>query len=118
MIDDRLKDIGIKGYVLLQINLTEKTVMTEVIDEKEAEKANYLYVEAEKKAALENHTVVALIFSNAVGGIKSAYPNYFSDYSQFIKYLSYVKRIHDLYGEDKSLSTTWFKSIFGIRKTS
>ena len=27
--------------------------MTEVIDEKEAEKANYLYVEAEKKAALK-----------------------------------------------------------------
>jgi ppGpp synthetase/RelA/SpoT-type nucleotidyltranferase len=116
VIDDRLKDVGIKGYVLLQINLTEKTVLTEVIDEKEAEKANYLYVEAEKKAALENHTVVALVYSNAVGGIKSAYPNYFADSSQFIKYLSYVKKIYDLYGEDKSLSTIWFKSIFGIRK--
>jgi ppGpp synthetase/RelA/SpoT-type nucleotidyltranferase len=116
VIDDKLKDVGIKGYVLLQINLTEKTVLTEVIDEKEAEKANYLYVEAEKKAALENHTVVALVYSNAVGGIKSAYPNYFADSSQFIKYLSYVKKIYDLYGEGKSLSTIWFKSIFGIRK--
>jgi hypothetical protein len=92
--------------------------MTKVIDEKEAKKANYLYVEAEKKAALENHTVVALVFSNAVGGIKSAYPNYFADSSQFIKYLSYVKRIYELYGEDKSISTAWFKSMLGIRKIS
>jgi ppGpp synthetase/RelA/SpoT-type nucleotidyltranferase len=118
VIDERLKDESIKGYVLLQMNLHEKTVATEVIDEAEAEKASLLYVEAEKKAAIENHTVVALVFSNAVGGIKSAYPNYFADSSQFIKYLAYIRRIFDLYGDNKSFSTSLFKSIFGIKRKS
>jgi ppGpp synthetase/RelA/SpoT-type nucleotidyltranferase len=118
VIDERLKDESIKGYVLLQMNLHKKTVATEVIDEAEAEKASLLYVEAEKKAAIENHTVVALVFSNAVGGIKSAYPNYFADSSQFIKYLAYIRRIFDLYGDNKSFSTSLFKSIFGIKRKS
>jgi len=116
VIDDRLRDESIKGYVLLQIDLNNKTVNTEVIDEEEAEKASIYYVEAEKKAALQKNTVVALVFSNAVGGIKSAYPNYFADSSEFIKYLIYIRRIYDLYGEEKSFATSILKSIFRIRK--
>ena len=68
--------------------------MTEVIDEKKAEKLT-TYTQKLKKVALEKHTVVIFVFSNADGGVKSAYPNYFADYLQFIKYFSYVKRIHN-----------------------
>lgn len=53
-------------------------------------------MEAEKKSAVEKNSVVALVYSNAFGGIKSANPNYFADSSEFIRYLSFIRRIYEL----------------------
>lgn len=116
VVDDRLNNELIRGYVLLEISLSQKLVRTTVFDERNEKKAAAVYVAAEKNAATTTDAVVALVYSNAVGGIKSAYPNYFADSSEFIRCLNYIRRIYETDGQDKSFSTSMLRSILGIKK--
>ncbi|GAC14031.1 conserved hypothetical protein [Aliiglaciecola lipolytica E3] len=116
VVDDRLNDERIRGYVLLEINMKQKKVQTTVFEEENAQKAAQVYVAAEKHAAVTEDAVVALVFSNAVGGIKSAYPNYFADSSEFIRCLLYIRRIYEAYDSEKSFSTSVLKTLFGVKQ--
>jgi len=49
-----------------------------------------MYTEAEKQSAGKEYIVVALVSTVALGGIKEAYPNYFADSTEFLKYLLFV----------------------------
>ncbi len=44
----------------------------------------------EEKKAFQNHSIVALVSTNAIGGVQEAYPNYFADSEDFIKYLHII----------------------------
>jgi ppGpp synthetase/RelA/SpoT-type nucleotidyltranferase len=78
------------GYVLLQIDINAGTVETRAFREAEGQLAEKEYTTAERQAAGRDERIVALVSSNAVGGIKEAYPNYFADSSKFIHLLSLV----------------------------
>ena len=66
--------------------------MYENKDSVAAEKAN---LELEKQTIDDPRTVVALVSSAAVGGIKAAYPNYFADSTEFLKLLYIVQNARD-----------------------
>jgi ppGpp synthetase/RelA/SpoT-type nucleotidyltranferase len=78
------------GFVLLKINLEKKTVESLMFASSKTKEAEAEYLRLEAKTAKEEGTVVALVSSTAVGGIKEAYPNYFADSSNFLNHLRLV----------------------------
>lgn len=92
VIDEKIIHNPNSGYVLLKINTKKKTVASEFFEKEDNKLAESQYIAAEKESAKKNGTVVALVSTTAVGGIKEAYPNYFADSSEFIKYLIYINQ--------------------------
>jgi hypothetical protein len=110
-VDDRLTKIAVSGYALLEINLEKHQVTSSIFGEKEFSESTAAYLEAEKRAAVTNKLVVALVSTDAVGGIKEAYPNYFADAGLF---LAYISASINAYREfNKSDVSRILKKIFG-----
>ncbi len=85
------------GYILIVIEHIEKemySINPIYYHEDEVIKANQDYFLEERKALI-NTNVVALVSTNAIGGVQEAYPNYFADSKDFIKYLSIVNAGYD-----------------------
>lgn len=78
------------GYVLLSINIGNKTVTSVFFLEENGDKARDAYIDAEKEAARDKNIVVALVSSTALGGIKQAYPNFFADSTEYLIRLSFL----------------------------
>lgn len=87
IVDEQLDELSDRGYVLLQIDTIKSEVTSQFFPSDDMEEAERYYIKAEKEAAKSNKLVVALVSSSAVGGIKQAYPNYFADSTEFMKYL-------------------------------
>lgn len=71
----------------------EASVQTTVFNKKQNNLAEKNYAEAEKKAADYPEVVVALVSTDSIGGIKSAYPNYFADSTEFLKNLEFIQSV-------------------------
>jgi ppGpp synthetase/RelA/SpoT-type nucleotidyltranferase len=91
VIDGELKEASEDvGYVLLIIDTNQHIVNSTYFKNADSELAERKYTEAEKAASSQSKVVVALVSTGAVGDIKEAYPNYFADSTQFLKYLNYI----------------------------
>lgn len=110
IIGDKIIENPDSGYVLLKINTVDHTLSSALFDKEENELAEAQYIEAEKESAEINGTVVALVSTTAVGGIKEAYPNYFADSTEFIKHLFYIN------GARTNRKKGFFNTLFGINK--
>ncbi|WP_435275091.1 hypothetical protein ACMAZF_17955 [Psychrobium sp. nBUS_13] len=115
VIDERLDQEPVDGYVLLEVDMKKSMVSSTLFEEHDGENAAKVYIAAEKNAAVHDHLVVALVYSNAVGGVKAAYPNYFADSTVFVKYLAYIRRIYSVSNDDKSFGTGLMRKLFGIK---
>ncbi|TYK66669.1 RelA/SpoT domain-containing protein [Colwellia echini] len=112
IVDDRLENEKVEGYVLLKIELNKFRVQSILHADNESAAREYILLE--KQAARNDDLVVAMVYSDAVGGIKDAYPNYFADSTVFLRYLGFVRRIYQLSNDEKSVSTGFLKRIFRI----
>lgn len=92
IVDGQLQESFVDGYVLLEVNTAVGTVSSTVFNKDENEDAERMYIELEKKATGKIESVVALVSTTAVGGIKEAYPNYFADSTEFLKHLEFIKK--------------------------
>jgi ppGpp synthetase/RelA/SpoT-type nucleotidyltranferase len=86
--DDHMAEQQTSGYVLLSIDTELQEVDVKLFAEDQFATGNSMYLQAEMASASQPHISVALVSSDAVGGIKEAYPNYFADSSEFVKYMS------------------------------
>ena len=93
IIDDRLSELPGSGYVLLKIDTLNRAVSAGMYESKDSAAAENAYIELEKETIDEPRTVVALVSSAAVGGIKAAYPNYFADSTEFLKLLNIIENV-------------------------
>ena len=93
IVDDHISEKSINGYILLKVDTEKHEVTTTLFENKNISDAEKQYVEMEKSAAELKNITVALISTTAVGGIKEAYPNYFADSSEFLKYLFLINSI-------------------------
>lgn len=95
VIDEELAKKPNSGYALLTIDTSKKEVLSMLFPagQGDAADAAHAYIKAEKEHVKNDGMIVALVSSSAVGGIKEAYPNYFADSSEFIKYLHLVMAI-------------------------
>jgi ppGpp synthetase/RelA/SpoT-type nucleotidyltranferase len=88
--DEHISEKQVSGYVLLKIDIHKANVTSTLFDSSQNESAEKMYLEYEKEAAASKDIVVALVSTTAVGGIKEAYPNYFADSTEFLKYLLHI----------------------------
>lgn len=116
VVDDRLNNEKVEGYVLLKINMAQSNIQSIIFEKNDGVNAAKQYINLEKEAAVNNNLVVAMVYSDAVGGIKAAYPNYFADSTVFVKYLAYIRRIYELSNDEKSVGTSFLRKLFGIKK--
>lgn len=86
--DDALSEEPHDGYVLLTIDVKRKRLSMAVFEKADFSIAAAKYLEQEKQAPAGGGKVVVLVSTEAVGGIKAAYPNYFGDSTRFIALLS------------------------------
>lgn len=101
---------NISGYILLTLKEQNKDmfkVSMTFYPENDLEKAENEYIKYEKEFIKNNNSIVALISSTALGGIKEAYPNYFADTTKFIKYLKILVDVNNKY--KKSFLSKFFK---------
>jgi ppGpp synthetase/RelA/SpoT-type nucleotidyltranferase len=101
VIGEELNSVGSDGYVLLEINTLTKSVKYTLFDHGEAEDAQNIYTETEKITSDKNsNIIVALVYANAVGGIKEAYPNFFADSTKFSEHLKLITDAEDLFRQN------------------
>lgn len=93
IVDNTIRDDHLDGYILIEMDTDEASLQTTVFNKEQNELAEKNYAEAEKKAADYPEVVVALVSTDSIGGIKSAYPNYFADSTEFLKHLEFIQSV-------------------------
>jgi ppGpp synthetase/RelA/SpoT-type nucleotidyltranferase len=89
-----------QGYYLVYVNLEVGSVIAQdFFGSNEIDLANDRYLALEKKIDGNDKEITALVSTEAVGGIKEAYPNYFADAQ---KLLTYMKIFEVLYSRHES----------------
>jgi ppGpp synthetase/RelA/SpoT-type nucleotidyltranferase len=82
------------SYMLLQINLSDMELTCTDFKQEQVTLAEQEYTKAEKKFLDSPQNVtVALIYSDAIGGIREAFPNYFADSHEFLGYLALISTV-------------------------
>lgn len=81
------------GYILVRLNTQTKSIQCDYFKKENAEAASEYYTLLESTIRDDSNWIVALVSSNAVDGIKQAYPNYFADSRNFLKYLGFIHLI-------------------------
>jgi putative GTP pyrophosphokinase len=81
------------AFYLVQLNFeaAEKTVSITPFARDQLERANAAYAEAEKQAT-DSGSQVVLVSAGSIESLRRAYPNYFLDTHEFLRYLSRVER--------------------------
>lgn len=108
--DDRITREMVRGYVLLVIDIKEHQLESTIFDESDFDSAAKAYLEAEKNFSALGGRIAALVSTDAVGGLKEAYPNYFADSTMFLRLLVTCSRVYKKHNPSK-LSRT-IKKLF------
>ena len=90
IVDGHLQETFVDGYVLLEVNTAKATVSSTVFKKEDSKAAEEMYIKLEKKCSGKFESVVALVSTTALGGIKKAYPNYFADSTDFLIHLNMI----------------------------
>ncbi|WP_395741715.1 RelA/SpoT domain-containing protein [Prosthecobacter sp.] len=109
--DDHFTKVATKGYFLLEINLEKHEIQSRHFPEDKFQAGVEAYLAAEKQAAIVKELVVALVSTDALGGITEAYPNYFADSSLFTKYIAASIEAYQRYMPNAIYRI--YKKIFG-----
>ena len=91
-----IEEVSLNGYVLIIIDKIDQVsfgVSSKIFPSDKFTDATDEYFEAEKNVLINKHFVTALVSTNAVGGIKKAYPNYFADATKFLEYVNMINHI-------------------------
>jgi hypothetical protein len=108
--DDHFTKLSVSGYVLLEIDLEKSKVDTRIFKKEDFAASTAAYLAAEKRALATKELVVALVSTDAVGGIKEAFPNYFADSSLFLNYVSASLEAYRVFNQTDM--SRFFKRVF------
>ncbi|MDY6460489.1 hypothetical protein [Acinetobacter faecalis] len=79
------------GYVLIQLDTSTQKISYEFFPKARHSEASLKYSYYEKLFSKEEKLIVTLLSTDAVGGLKQAYPNYFADSEFFLAHIQYIK---------------------------
>ena len=86
------------GYFLVKVDLEVGSVVADdFYGDDQINLANEKYVEIEKEIEGNSSKIVALVSTQAVGGIKEAYPNYFADGQKLLFYMKIFEALYVRY---------------------
>lgn len=92
ILEGQIDESRSEGYVLLKLDVRGRTLETQIFTKSESEDAEKAYTALETENIEHDHIVVALISTAKVNDIKDAYPNFFGDSTDFIRYLSLINK--------------------------
>ena len=81
------------GFVLIRLNVQNYKIEDEFFNRSEHDLASLRYSQYEKLLSNDKKWIITLLSTDAVGGLKEAYPNYFADSELFLNYISYIKMV-------------------------
>lgn len=84
------------GLILIRLNTQNHKIEHEFFKSSEYDLASLRYSEYEQLLSHDNKWIIALLSTDAVGGLKEAYPNYFADSETFLHYISFIKMAAEL----------------------
>ncbi|MDV8157993.1 RelA/SpoT domain-containing protein [Acinetobacter bereziniae] len=94
-LNDLNKVLGAKsykdGFVLIRLNVQTGKIEDEFFKSSDQTLASQRYSQYEKLLSKNEKWIVALLSTNAIGGLKEAYPNYFADSEIFLSYIGLIK---------------------------
>jgi hypothetical protein len=85
--DDHCGKDAYDGYVILEIDIPNKKLALNRFPRIRFEDAAAHYLKVEKTIKVDSGKVVVLVSTDAVSGLKEAYPNYFADSATFLHLL-------------------------------
>lgn len=99
-----------KGYVLIITDIFAKEVTVKYYEKENVKQAESDYIEHEKRFTLLSDKICVLVATSTLGDIQKAYPNYFADSIEFLKYVRVIERSpHDI---NDGWIIDFFKKIF------
>lgn len=91
-INKKLMSINYKdGFVLIRLNVQNYKIEHEFFNRSEHDLASLRYSQYEQLLSNDKKWIITLLSTDAVGGLREAYPNYFADSEIFLNYVSYIK---------------------------
>lgn len=94
LVNDKIIPENNAWYILIKINLNEKTLSITSFNSDNSIIAEKKYTEEEKKSVDNNNLIIALISTTKFWEIRHAYKNYFADSTNFIKHLQFINFAH------------------------
>jgi hypothetical protein len=84
------KQDGKTDYFLLELTEHARKIIVSQYSTSDFERATQHYLEKEKQAKIDSSYDVVLVAASSMHALKSAYPNYFADSKDFLKYIQRV----------------------------
>ncbi len=113
---EQINKITKPGYVLITIDEIDGEtigIKSHFYPIEQLKNAIEMYLVSEKEYLSHQNLVTALVSTDAIGGVKEAYPNYFADSSVFLKYLHIVTEVHkrhNTYFDDIKYTLLYWKN--------
>lgn len=79
------------SFILIRLNIATRKIEHEKFSKKESKEALKLYSLYEQTLSKNPNIIVALLSTDAIGGLQEAYPNYFADSEMFIQYINIIE---------------------------
>ena len=84
------------GFVLIQLDTDTQKIDYDFFPKENHSEASLKYSYYEKEFSKQKHLIVTLLSTDAMGGLKQAYPNYFADSEFFLAHVKYIKMVAEL----------------------
>ncbi len=81
------RQLRVKDYVILEIDIRSERLTLNRFPRDRFDDAAAHYLSVEKSINIDSGKVVVLVSTDAVNGLKEAYPNYFADSATFLHLL-------------------------------
>jgi ppGpp synthetase/RelA/SpoT-type nucleotidyltranferase len=108
--DDHCGKDAYDGYVILEIDILSEKLALNRFHSNHFDDAAAYYLKIEKTIKVDSGKVVVLVSTDAVNGLKEAYPNYFADSATFLHLLKICIDVYKVSNPSKISRT--IKKIF------
>lgn len=93
-----------QGFILIRLNIKTRKIEHENFSKKDNKQALERYSLYEQTLSKNPNIIVALLSTDAIGGLQEAYPNYFADSEMFLSYINIIESVIKLVSIKKYLN--------------
>ena len=90
-LNQKLSKSDKNSFILIRLNIAARKLEHENFSKKESKEALERYSLYEQTLSQNPNIIVALLSTDAIGGLQEAYPNYFADSEMFLKYINIIE---------------------------